>query len=120
MRLGRIIFAVLLMLSTTWSLAEAYPAGQMPGADQLAATSSSDAHSCCEKSKPAKSDAPHKRGANCPGKCTMQCCRMLPTQAQPAPTLHLAADAALPADPLAPPALHALTEAEAIFHPPRV
>ena len=123
MRPVRTIFCIVLLVATTWSLAAAYPAA-MPVAAVAAAdghgVAEKDAHACCHKTAPARSPSNDPKTSGCPTKCMMmQCCRMLPTRAEPRPALLLSGDAVVEVQILPPVRLLSLAEPADIFHPPR-
>ena len=118
MRPVRTILCLVLLLATSWSLAAAYPAAMPAIAADGHAAAATDAHACCHKTAPAKSDD-HKN-PNCPTKCLMmQCCRMLPTRADDRPVLQLSGDAVIDVQVLPPVRLLSLADPADIFHPPR-
>jgi hypothetical protein len=109
MKLARTIFGIVLSLGFLVSLAPGNPSER-----PLPSTPASDAHACCHKdkqpaSKPQKCDG---------GPCSMQCCRIIPVQADSVPQL-IGRTALVEVAVVVPASLHSLTDPQAIFHPPR-
>src|SRR5690242_20001523 len=110
MRIGPLILVLLISVAMVVSVAPGNPSERpaKPGAHATA-------HDCCKNHK-----APEpKENKNCKGgPCAMQCCRVVPLQADAAP--QLVAVSSLVIDVVSPPlSVHSLTEPQAIFHPPR-
>jgi hypothetical protein len=105
----RIILVLTIGLSMIVSSAPATPV-MAPVADSVE-------HACCKHHK----DAPAREDSKKPchdESCAMQCCRLLPVQADTKPILKQTFQV-VRAEPLPLVTLHALTSPEAIFHPPK-
>ena len=109
MSLVRAILAFALAVSMIVSSAPATPSAS-PAADSVE-------HACCQhKPKPAPAREGSKKSCHT-SSCNMQCCRLLPAQADTRPLLEPTFQV-VRADPLPLVTLHTLTDPPAIFHPP--
>jgi hypothetical protein len=87
-----------------------------PASPSLSPASDSVEHACCKhhKSAPAREDS---KSPCHDESCAMQCCRLLPVQADSRPILEPTFQV-VRAEPMALVTLHTLTDPPAIFHPP--
>ena len=109
MNFVRVIFALAVCLSMIVTAAPATPS-MSPVADSVE-------HACCQHQKPA-TPAPENSKKPChTTSCAMQCCRLLPAQADTRPMLEPTFQV-VRAEPLPLVTMHTLTDPPAIFHPP--